>query len=139
MVENGTMEALNGTESADILKITKLNKMFTNVNALKDFSLYAVKDLTLTLFSDQIFVLLGQNGAGKSTFVSMLTKEIEPTSGTANAFGIDLLSDSDKNNLIQFCPQQNILIDKMTVTENLRFFCLMRAVDQPETEVNQIL
>lgn len=33
----------------------------------------AVNDLTLNIYDDQITVLLGHNGAGKSTTISMLT------------------------------------------------------------------
>jgi len=62
----------------------------------------------------------------------MLTREIKPTSGKATAFGVDLLGDGDIVDLVQFCPQSNILIDKMTVYENLMFFCKFRAVDRSE-------
>lgn len=35
--------------------------------------MHAVKDLSMSMYSDQIFVLLGHNGAGKTTTISMLT------------------------------------------------------------------
>jgi ATP-binding cassette, subfamily A (ABC1), member 3 len=33
----------------------------------------AVKDLSLSMYQDQIFVLLGHNGAGKTSTIQMLT------------------------------------------------------------------
>lgn len=36
----------------------------------------AVKDLTMNMFESQITVLLGHNGAGKTTSLSMLTGEL---------------------------------------------------------------
>lgn len=44
-------------------------------NLYKTYSgnVHAVKDLSLTMYTDQIFVLLGHNGAGKTTTISMLT------------------------------------------------------------------
>jgi ATP-binding cassette subfamily A (ABC1) protein 3 len=42
------------------------------------------------MYSGQIFALLGHNGAGKTTAISMLTGLIEPTKGNAEVFGIDI-------------------------------------------------
>lgn len=39
----------------------------------------AVKDLTMNMFESQITVLLGHNGAGKTTSLSMLTGELGST------------------------------------------------------------
>jgi len=47
----------------------------------------AVSGLTLDLFENQITALLGHNGAGKSTTISMLTGLIQPTSGDAYIWG----------------------------------------------------
>jgi len=55
------------------LRIRNLNKTFD------DFK--AVKDLSMNMYTDQIFVLLGHNAAGKTTTISMLTGMVEPTSG----------------------------------------------------------
>lgn len=41
----------------------------------------AVKGLNLDLFEGQISVLLGHNGAGKSTAISMMTGTLPPTQG----------------------------------------------------------
>lgn len=35
--------------------------------------MHAVKNLSMSMYTDQIFVLLGHNGAGKTTTISMLT------------------------------------------------------------------
>ena len=43
----------------------------------------AVKNESLTLYSGQIFALLGHNGAGKTTTINMLTGLLEPTEGLA--------------------------------------------------------
>lgn len=60
----------------------------------------AVNNLNLDLYSDQIFVLLGHNGAGKSTTINMLSGLIERTSGHVEAFGrTDHLSE-----FIGVCP-----------------------------------
>jgi ATP-binding cassette subfamily A (ABC1) protein 3 len=46
--------------------------------------------MNLTIYNSQIFALLGHNGAGKTTTLSILTGLLEPTSGSAHAFGINI-------------------------------------------------
>lgn len=49
--------------------------------------MHAVKNLSMNIYSDQIFVLLGHNGAGKTSTISMLTGMIKPTSGMIEILG----------------------------------------------------
>lgn len=69
---------------------------------------------------NQITVLLGHNGAGKTTFLSMICGLIPPTSGT---IALDGETDMRKyRNSIGYCPQHNILMPYFTCREHLRFF-----------------
>lgn len=54
------------------MKITGLMKEYSS-------GLRAVNGINLKLYADQIFVLLGHNGAGKTSTISMLTGLFEPT------------------------------------------------------------
>lgn len=56
----------------------------------------AVSDTSMTMYEGQIFALLGHNGAGKTTTISILTGLLEPTSGSASVFGIDMLNNMDE-------------------------------------------
>ena len=47
----------------------------------------AVKDLTLTVETGQVFGFLGHNGAGKSTTIRMIMDLIRPNQGTVQIFG----------------------------------------------------
>lgn len=53
----------------------------------------ALKDLSLTIKSGEIFGFLGHNGAGKSTTIKSLVSIIEPTAGTIKVDGLDLETD----------------------------------------------
>ena len=55
--------------------------------------LIAVNRLSLDLYADQITVLLGHNGSGKTTTISMLTGLIPPTSGDCRIDGRSILVD----------------------------------------------
>ena len=101
----------------------------------------------MTLFKDEILVLLGHNGAGKTTTINMLTGMVKPNSGTALAKNImpndpevDLLK--EYGNLVDFigvCPQEDVLINRMTVEENLKFFALFKAIENSEQVIEEIL
>ena len=81
------------------------------------------------MYKDQITALLGHNGAGKTTTMSMLTGLFPPTSGTAYINGFDITTDIDLvRRSLGICPQHNILFDRLTVTEHLKFFALLKGV-----------
>lgn len=47
----------------------------------------AVDNLTVSMFQGQIFALLGHNGAGKTTSISMLSGMISPSDGYLSVLG----------------------------------------------------
>lgn len=74
----------NETVDIPALKLTNLAKTYPN-----GFS--AVKGIDLTVPQGGFFALLGANGAGKSTTISMISSLFAPTTGTIEIFGVDLL------------------------------------------------
>ena len=60
--------------SSALLEISNLSKTFAQP---------ILKNLYLEIQPGTIHGLVGQNGAGKSTFLKLLTGEIEPTEGKA--------------------------------------------------------
>lgn len=62
----------------------------------------AVDGLTLDLFEDHITALLGHNGAGKSTTISMLTGLIRPSSGDVHIWGQSICK--DMNDIRRWTP-----------------------------------
>ena len=125
LVQQGIMEALQGNESEDRLIITKLVKKYGQKRA--------VDNLSLTLFKNEILVLLGHNGAGKTTTINMLTGLEKPTSGSAIALDVNLFEDyGGIVDLIGVCPQEDVLIDRLTVRENLSFFCQFKGIENED-------
>ncbi|XP_047390358.1 phospholipid-transporting ATPase ABCA3 isoform X1 [Sciurus carolinensis] len=120
------------------IKIKHLSKVFQVGN--KDKA--AVRDLNLNLYEGQITVLLGHNGAGKTTALSMLTGLFPPTSGRAYISGYEISQDMVQiRKSLGLCPQHDILFDNLTVAEHLYFYAQLKGLSQqkcPE-EVKQML
>lgn len=110
------------------IEARNLTKKFVNDTAV-------VSNLNLNVYYDQITCLLGHNGAGKTTIISMLTGMLEPTSGTALINGYDIRKDMDlARTSIGFCPQHNILFDELTVREHILFYCGLKGLSNTEAE-----
>jgi ABC-2 type transport system ATP-binding protein len=59
-------------------------------NLTKDFNGYkAVNDISLTINQGDIYGLIGRNGAGKTTFMKIISNLSNPTSGSYKIFGYD--------------------------------------------------
>ena len=86
------------------------------------------------MYENEILVLLGHNGAGKTTTINMLTGLTRPTGGSAIAQNIatqDVDLFTDYQNIADFiglCPQVDVLFTKLTVRENLIFYCKLKNV-----------
>lgn len=128
--ETSIASSLNRTVS-----IEKLAKVY-------DDGTVALDGLKLQLYEDQITALLGHNGAGKSTVMSILCGLYKPSSGTATIYGRDLRHDlGSVRHVLGFCPQQNVLFPLLTVHEQLRFFAALKGTPYRElyAETNEIL
>uniref|UniRef100_A0A8R1IP34 ABC transporter domain-containing protein n=1 Tax=Caenorhabditis japonica TaxID=281687 RepID=A0A8R1IP34_CAEJA len=80
----------------------------------------AVDGLSLRAVQGQVSILLGHNGAGKSTTFSSIAGIIKPTYGTIAICGYDVERESGMTRkFIGMCPQTNPLYDKLTVAEHL--------------------
>jgi len=98
------------------LKIEDLTKVYSN-------GFEAVSGINVKMYNGQIFALLGHNGAGKSTMISMLTGLMGRTAGRARLFGNDLFSDmDDARKTMGVCPQHDVLFDLLTPEEHLDIF-----------------
>ena len=69
------------------MEITNLSKRFGNLKA--------VDGLSLQVYESQILCLLGHNGAGKTTMLSLVTGLIEKDSGDVKYYGKSIETDID--------------------------------------------
>ncbi|KAK5983194.1 hypothetical protein GCK32_002794, partial [Trichostrongylus colubriformis] len=80
----------------------------------------AVDNMSLEAYVGQVTVLLGQNGAGKSTTFSVICGITAPTAGRVSIYDLDIQKQrSACRKRIGLCPQGNALFDRLTVDEHL--------------------
>jgi ABC-2 type transport system ATP-binding protein len=105
----------------------------------------ALDGFDLTVERGEIAGLIGHNGAGKSTFVEVVTGLVRPDAGTVSVGGVDALHDRrGARALTGVAPQELALYVSATVRDNLRLFAalaglrrraLQLAVDQVAEEL----
>lgn len=104
----------NLSAPSPLLNVRNLTKMFD--------SLAANEDVSLDLAEGEIHALLGENGAGKSTFVKMIYGSLQPTSGDISWRGEPLVIDNPtkaRSLGIGMVFQHFSLFEALTITENI--------------------
>ncbi|KAF5914236.1 hypothetical protein HPG69_005086 [Diceros bicornis minor] len=120
------------------IRVKHLCKEFRVQNTTK----MAVKDLSLNLYEGQITVLLGHNGAGKSTTLSLLSGLYPSTSGEAYVNGYDISKHMVQiRKSLGLCPQQDLLFNYLTVSEHLYFYCVLKGIppEMRRMEIDRML
>jgi ribose transport system ATP-binding protein len=106
--------ALSGKQHSTVLSVEGLTKDYPGVRAVDDVS-FSVGKVT-------VHCLVGENGAGQSTIIKMLTGALQPTSGAMTVKGVPHMPNNP--NEARECGiatlfQELHVVDELTVLENL--------------------
>jgi ABC-2 type transport system ATP-binding protein len=85
----------------------------------------ALRDLTLSVETGEVFGLLGPNGAGKTTLVRILATLLRATGGRATVGGYDVVQNEQQiRRIIGYAGQdsERSAYSRLTVRENLLYF-----------------
>ncbi|KAL0246525.1 hypothetical protein GEMRC1_007737 [Eukaryota sp. GEM-RC1] len=83
----------------------------------------AVNGLSFKIEKGQVFCLLGVNGSGKTTSMSVITGELTASAGNVSVFGMDVRNDVDGiRRRLGVAPQKNTHFDLLTVKEHFDLF-----------------
>ncbi|WP_431134123.1 ABC transporter ATP-binding protein [Psychroserpens mesophilus] len=97
------------------ISVHHISKSYKKVKALEDIS-FEVKP-------NELFGLIGPDGAGKTTLFRILTTLLFSDEGTATVAGFDVITDYKKiRNSVGYMPGRFSLYQDLTVEENLSFF-----------------
>ena len=70
-----------------------------------------LSEVDVSISAGQVVGIVGENGSGKSTLLQILAGIMSPSSGSV-----------ERRCSIGYCPQDALVFDALTVTENLRYF-----------------
>lgn len=113
---------------------------FKNVSKIYDNNVKALSDVNVDIESGEFVFLVGPSGAGKSTFIKMLLKEVEPTSGEI-VVGDTVLSKLKRKEVPYFRRKIGMvfqdfrLIPTLNVYENVAF--AMKVVEASPKEIRK--
>ena len=91
----------------------------------------AVRDLSLTLRSGEVFCFLGPNGAGKTTTIHTIVGHKNPTAGDVRINGVHVGSSEihEVRRAVGYMAEQPVLYDYLTGREFLLFIAELYGVD----------
>src|SRR6184192_2445391 len=103
-----------------MIHVENLTKAFRD---LRRGQVMAVDRISFDAHPGEIFGLLGPNGAGKTTAMRILCTVLQPTSGTAQIAGYDVLTQaSEVRRHIGFMSANTAIYDRMSAWELVQYF-----------------
>ena len=109
------------------IQAENLTKTFGSVEALRGAS-FNVKE-------NEIFGLIGHNGAGKTTSLRILSTLISPTKGSAKVFGYDVVKQPEKvREILSYLPEEAGAYQQLNGIEFLEFMAGFYANSKPEID-----
>jgi len=93
-------------------------------------------NLSFTLHNGELLAIMGGSGTGKTTLLSLLNGSMKPQEGTITINGHDI-SEPRAKDLIGFVPQDDLLIEELTVYQNLWFTAKLCFEGMPDQELDR--
>ena len=93
-------------------------------------------NLSFSLHNGELLAIMGGSGTGKTTLLSLLNGTLTPQKGTITINGHNI-SEPEAKNLIGFVPQDDLLIEELTVYQNLWFTAKLCFEGLPDEEIDK--
>jgi ABC-2 type transport system ATP-binding protein len=113
------------------IEVSHLSKSFGQIKVLSDISLHVGEG--------EFFGLFGANGAGKTTFLKILTGQLTPDSGTAYTAGHPISDSIAVKKAVGIVPEAETPPTFLTAREALELTCKIRKLDDVPNRVNHWL
>jgi len=99
-----------------------------------------LRNISFSEGQGKLIGIMGASGAGKTTLLNVLSGINTPTTGKVLINGIDLHKDKDKlEGVIGLIPQDDLLIEELTVFQNLYYSAKLCFKNKTEEEITEMV
>ena len=99
-----------------------------------------LRDVTITEKNGSLIGVMGASGSGKSTLLNVLNGNDKPSSGRILINDIDIHQESEKvRGIIGYVPQDDLLIEDLSVFENLYYAAKLCFSNYTEEEITDLV
>jgi len=101
-----------------------------------------IQDFSFNEGSGKLVGIMGGSGVGKSTLLNILNGKLKPQSGKVLINGFNIYDDNEKKELrgvIGFVPQDDLLIEELTVFQNLYYNARLCLDNFSESKLNEVV
>ena len=98
----------------------------------RDWKEFSIKDIDLTIWDGEYFVILGPTGTGKTLLLELIAGFYHPDSGEILMDGRDITTLSPEKRNVGFVYQNYSLFPHMNVKKNMEFGMRMNGLKDPE-------
>jgi ABC-type lipoprotein export system ATPase subunit len=94
-----------------------------------------LKNIDVSIHENDFVMIMGESGSGKSTFLNCISTLDKPSSGLVSFKGEDMVTASSvriqkfRNQQVSFVFQENIMMDTLTMIENVMMASLEHRLD----------
>lgn len=100
----------------------------------------AVDNVSFSVEEGKLIGIMGASGSGKTTLLNLMSGIQKPSSGTVKINGLDVTKDNrDLEGVLGYVPQDDLLIEDLTVFENLYFAACQCFKDKSRDEIIQLV
>jgi ABC-2 type transport system ATP-binding protein len=115
-----------------LLRADHLKKSYKNIKAVDGVSFH--------MHTGEIFGLLGENGAGKTTVIKLLSTLTRPDSGSAKIMGVNIFANNYfARKQIAIVPQEINLDGDLCVRDNLYIYAKLHKIENARKKVSDLL
>ena len=100
----------------------------------------AVDNVSFSVEEGKLIGIMGASGSGKTTLLNLMSGIQKPTSGSVKINGLDVIKDNKAlEGVFGYVPQDDLLIEDLTVFENLYFAACQCFRDKTREEITELV
>lgn len=118
----------------------KISLVADNISYQFPNGAFGLRNINFGETQGKLVGIMGASGAGKTTLMNVLVGNNKPTEGEVRINGVNLHEENEKvKGVIGYIPQDDLLIEELTVFQNLYYNAKLCFKDKPEKEIKDLV